>query len=404
MRPWRAILLRIMLTALAVAAGGGALAFLFANGDWAGRIMAMAIATAIASAVLIGAMTMMDRPKLLWAGAVLAGATLIEYLGALYLIGPARFLRQTYGLEQGGVEGTLIAVAFAVWPAMIGAMMIRSPRFRLAGVSVLTVSGISLLIWVFGSWDWFFYSSGYWWWNERVWSTGGVIMGMGLIGSLALLDFAPGTRRHWRWLGVLGSIITSAGWIWDIWMKTGGDPWPLILSTSVAIVVAFVMVTLAAQMPPAHRWLALATIAAGVASGVLLDIAVLMDEFGPQNLLETWEFLGRSSGAAGILAGCGLLATWIVARIFKPPRFEALPVSIKAITLYCPRCQKKQTLALGESQCSQCLLHLAVKVAEPQCDKCGYLLYGASGGRCPECGHAVAEPGEAVGSAVLSGA
>ncbi len=388
MRAWRALLLRIMLSALGVAAVVGAMAFLFAAGDWPGRITAMAFATAVAAGMLIGALALMDRPKLFWAGVVLGAATLIEYLGAMYLIGPADFLRQTYGLRDWAIEGTMLSVGGVFIPFMIGVQVIFQTRFRWTGLVTLSVSTIALLIWLAGAWGTALsFGSNRWWWDERMWTSGGIILGMGMVAALAMIDFLPDSRRHWRWLGILGATMTAAAVIWDTWKPTGGPEWPVITSTTVALVTAFVMVVLAAKLPVAQRWLAHATVAAGIACGSVLVASVLLHEFGPQSLSETREFMERASGAAGILAGCGLLAVWIVARVVKPPRYETEPVFIKEITLVCPRCQKKQTLPLGESQCGQCLLHLAVKVAEPHCEKCGYILYNVPGSACPECGH-----------------
>jgi hypothetical protein len=84
---------------------------------------------------------------------------------------------------------------------------------------------------------------------------------------------------------------------------------------------------------------------------------------------------------------CGSLALVAIALLNR--RFDAPPIqfsSLKELQLTCPRCSKAQTLPLGNSACSQCGLKFSIQAAEPQCMQCGYLLYGLSTGRCPECG------------------
>jgi hypothetical protein len=56
------------------------------------------------------------------------------------------------------------------------------------------------------------------------------------------------------------------------------------------------------------------------------------------------------------------------------------------ITLFCPRCRKKQSLELGGASCTSCGLRIEVRAEEPRCAKCDYLLYKLTSDVCPECG------------------
>ena len=98
------------------------------------------------------------------------------------------------------------------------------------------------------------------------------------------------------------------------------------------------------------------------------------------------EDLGvRTAAACSILTACGIMALGLLSRFNRKLDAQALPTEFRNITLFCPRCSKKQTLPLGASACGACGIKLEIKAEQPSCRECGYLLYGEAT-RCPECG------------------
>ena len=85
------------------------------------------------------------------------------------------------------------------------------------------------------------------------------------------------------------------------------------------------------------------------------------------------------------------MALGVLARLNRKVDTLDLPAELRNITLYCPLCNKKQTLPLGASACGACGIKLDIKAEQPACRECGYLLYGETADRCPECGTAVVQ-------------
>jgi hypothetical protein len=105
------------------------------------------------------------------------------------------------------------------------------------------------------------------------------------------------------------------------------------------------------------------TIGAGIATGGFVDWA---------RITAPWqeEMLGRLAGASAIIAGCGTLALLILARINQ----RIVPVAatladLRKITLTCPRCRAKQTIAIGSGKCEACGLVIQVQVQEPELEE-----------------------------------
>jgi hypothetical protein len=59
------------------------------------------------------------------------------------------------------------------------------------------------------------------------------------------------------------------------------------------------------------------------------------------------------------------------------------------LTATCPRCLTSQTLPNGDSACHVCQLKFTLKVEEPTCPACGYLLFKLTSPICPECGQSL---------------
>ena len=98
------------------------------------------------------------------------------------------------------------------------------------------------------------------------------------------------------------------------------------------------------------------------------------------------DVLGRIAAAAGIVAGCGTLALCVLARINRKVDYEQLSPELMEMVVICPRCGKKQSVSFGGAVCAVCKLRISIRIEEPRCPKCDYLLYGLTSDRCPECG------------------
>jgi uncharacterized membrane protein len=186
-------------------------------------------------------------------------------------------------------------------------------------------------------------------------------------------------------------VISSAvgGWmaVYAAVENLHGDPPPFFIwATVLAVFIAHLNLTLQASLPRAFGWLRWSTIVAVAATGVLVG-----SQINARHQTPTWDMVYRLTAAMGICAGCGTLAIAIIARMTRKTEHVMIaPADLHEIQLQCPGCQAKQTLPLGDSKCSECGLRFQIKVDEPRCETCGYLLYRLKSDRCPECGTPIA--------------
>jgi hypothetical protein len=93
------------------------------------------------------------------------------------------------------------------------------------------------------------------------------------------------------------------------------------------------------------------------------------------------------SAVLTILVGLGTIGLPIAQKLYglaqEPGELVSTPPEI---FIHCPRCDTPQTIRAGKSTCQQCQLRIEVKVEEPRCPTCGYLLFKLTSGQCPECG------------------
>ncbi len=115
---------------------------------------------------------------------------------------------------------------------------------------------------------------------------------------------------------------------------------------------------------------------------ILLDIILIYN-------LENNDIFARLIGAISIATACATSAVGVLARINRGVDAEPGAFEMVNVSMSCPRCQKKQTLPLGDSRCGGCDLRIHIRVEEPRCTECGYLLYKLTSESCPECGTAI---------------
>ena len=196
--------------------------------------------------------------------------------------------------------------------------------------------------------------------DDEWWGTGWSIAAFGGLCFASLTGMPRLVWADWRWLGVAASLL---GWIlvmMSIWGSTGPDEEPFIVITGLAVVVAHASLAALVPLRPNQLWLRIATVAAVIVAALFLDLEIYL---APSRGI---SILGRVAGAAGILASCGSLALVVLARLNRSRDYESPSgqLEITHITLFCPRCRKKQSIALGEAECSGCGIMIRVDIAQ----------------------------------------
>jgi len=235
----------------------------------------------------------------------------------------------------------------------------------------LAVSGLVLLFFMLAIW-----LPGQWWSHDEWWETGGAIGAFGLLAAMCLI----GRGHHWRWLGVAASVVGCAMALVGIWLKPDSPEEAFTIVTSIALVAAHANLVVRAPLKPGQHWLGWATIGAGIVTAAFVDALVCVQAHDIDSTL------GRLAGAAGVLTGCGSLALLVLARLNRAVDLEPGSIDMVEMTVICPRCRKKQTVPIGDGRCGACDLRINIRVEEPRCRQCGYLLYKLTSDACPECG------------------
>ncbi len=387
MSTWRQHILRAMLAALALTAITAVAAIAFSN-DVMWRITATTFAGALTTLLMLRLTSMVDEPRTRGAGLVGSIGVLAELVLFLVLIWEVhRWLPGRWdGTEILGTAGILV---IAIAAAMALVKMLPSAQTRVAGVTGLVITAASFLLAVVAVWiprgataRSAFYET-----VLQLWGTAGSLAGLGLLVVAALVGAGRGDRRHWRWAGVVSAVVAAWLAVGDIWAGAIRNDDLLALFIAVAFWVALANPLLRIELKGEHRWIRLVTLIAGAVSAWLWAMLV----WGFEE-----EMMARAAAACSILTACGAMALSILARLNRRHDAQDLPRELRSVTLYCPRCARKQIVPLGPSACNACGLRLEVKAEQPSCGQCGYLLYGSTGDRCPECGTPIIGPAAAA--------
>jgi MFS family permease len=363
----RKLILRTLLGSLALAAVAGVLAVLFAN-DVVLRVMATGFLTAGAALVMLPLSKWVDRKEKRPAGLFGLAAVVIEFILVLMLIWEVHDVLP----GQRDWEQLWMTVG-SVAAASVGGMLFLAAAgrrdARVAGVAGLAVTLAFFVVALIGSW-----APGQW--VGEWWATAWTIALFGALLAAALVGVGTGDRRHWRWFGVAASAVAAYLLMVETWTRKG-DWETFSLFVAASLYVAYANLILRVPLKPQQRWLLIGTLIAGAATAVLSELIV----FGLDDEITT-----RSTAAVAILASCGTMALAVLARLNRRVDYEPLPREMLNITLVCPNCRKKQSLKLGGAACRACGLRIEVRIEEPRCTECGYLLYMLTSDQCPECG------------------
>ncbi|MHC4218156.1 MAG: zinc ribbon domain-containing protein [Planctomycetota bacterium] len=373
----RKIILKVLLWSLALAALAGVLAVLVSS-DVIWRVVATGFLTAAAALIMMPLSIMVDRKKLQSAGLFGIVSVVVQFILVLALIWevhtvvPGRRGWESVMMTIGAVGVTSVA-------AMVSLIGLHRPDARIAGFVGLVLTAVVFVFAMLGSWVPPKY-------DEECWGTAWTFAAFGTAAAAALIGAGTGDRRYWRWLGVAASAGAVVLLLREIWANKGElETWSLFAAASVY--VAWANLIMRVPLKPGQGWLRLATLIAGAATAVLSELIIFDYDR---------ELVTRGDAAAAILTACGTLALAVLARLNRRVDFEPMPREMRNITLFCPRCRKKQSLELGGAECKSCGLRIEVRAEEPRCAQCGYLLYQLTSDNCPECGTPIRHDAQAA--------
>lgn len=380
MSNWRRHILRGVLASLAITAVAGVTAVLFSSGVvW--RLTGAGLVTAVACLLVLWLTSMADRspdrPGAL-VGVVAVGVEYVLFLMLLWDVHvalPGRW-DETELLATAGV------LPVATVSAMIFLKMFRKAGGRIAAYTGLAATGAALLSALIAIWV---PQGGRSQIATDFWLMAVAVGGLGLLGAGALHGLGA-DRRHWRWVGVAATLVAAVMATVGIWSHRNSGGEHLNLVVTIAFCVAAANILCRIELRPHQQWLRWSTLGTGaLAAGLWVAIA-----YGARA-----DEMIRLCAASAIPATFGGLALAVLERLNRRG-VESMPREMQTITVFCPRCRKKQTLQLGADTCKACQLQIEVKAQEPSCEKCGYLLYKLTSDRCPECGEPIATPAAAA--------
>ncbi len=401
MNDTRRLILKILLWSLGATAIAGIGAVLLESAI-VGRAAGSAFSTSAIALLMLALLARMTKPEF-QSGAILGIVALtVVWLLTLAIIWElGDFLDLDSGFRFFGTIWIIIGCAAL---GMVYLRLWNWPFAAVAGVVGLCVTAAVFVMLMLGTW-----SDGRWGYGDKwfvsAWAMllctlPAVISLLGLnvpVGTFAGSDATPtGSLRHWRWIGVVGGTASLLIALVGTWNEIHSDGTLFVTVTGCGAFPAFLHFVLLTPLKPSQRWLGIGTIASGALLLAMVELAVWTDAQGD-------DLFARLIGAAIIATTCGSLALLVLSRLNRKAEFVVVSASeYLRVTLLCPRCHRKQDLPLGGAACEGCGLKIEVKVEEPRCTQCGYLLFMLRGDRCPECGAAIERP--ANGEAASAGA
>lgn len=382
----RRVLLKTMLGALGLGAAAGVAAILMGGDDVVVRVMATAFVTAGAALLMIPASFLIDRRRTQGSGLLLMAAIVVEYVVWMlftWLVDTA----VPYGLDERlGFSGLWLLAG--ILPAAVSVRLTASPRARVAGWCGAAVCAAAFLCLMLGTW-----LPAPWPYSDEDWGMSAVaVFAFGALATACVVSPGEGLRYAWRWLGVPAAMAGLGMALVGIWLGPHTSAIPFAIVTGATVVLGHANLMLLVVLRPGQRWVRAFTIAAMIATALLFTVMVVLAE--RERFPAEAELVARLAGAAGILACSGSLAILVLARLNRRAEFAPAGGAPLEITVICPRCRRKTRVALGEGSCAACGLRIEVRIEEPRCTECGYLLYKLTSAACPECGAPV-RPGAA---------
>lgn len=208
---------------------------------------------------------------------------------------------------------------------------------------------------------------------------------IGVASILAMASAVAAETRRWHPVGPAGTIAVAVALllvlvlIWELRPRSADLTLERLSGTTTVIAVALSHVALLSLARLHQRFELVRLCTVGVIV-VLAGLVIRVIWWEPTD--DLWP---RLIGVFAILDACGTIAVPILHRVSRIHEREQYVTTPLEVTLTCPRCGVTQTRPTGQSQCA-CGLKIRIEVEEEHCPKCGYSLYKATSGVCPECG------------------
>jgi hypothetical protein len=364
-----------------------------------------AILTALASGLLLPLTLLTDRPKLRLTGYLAMAVVVMSWLCGEGLIGAeSPGFGTGYELERALACSFLFTMLAGI-PAVGVSLLLRFRWARFAVLAFLAAAGTG---WLFGQLAALFaillphsYFPGarfYYEWEEYPFQSGFVFYGVGVCIAELLVNFRCGDRRYFRFPGIAAAAIAIILFLLMIWIPPfrGADTDSTddfakygFVFLILALVLGHINLLLMARLRASQSLLQYAIIVITVLAG----LAALPFPFLNYEYRSLQEILLRTALGLGLVAASGSIALIVLSMLNRKSPALLAPGALTAtdITLVCPRCKTHQTLPFGDTICKSCELHISIKVVEPRCPACGYLLYRLTSQKCPECGAQIRE-------------
>ena len=314
---------------------------------------------------------------------------LLEYLAALGLIWEVvQALLSSVPNAEEKFTLSLIFVALAAAIIMAAIQVPRGSGHRVAGTFGAAATVIALICFLVAAW-WPSFSQG----GDKWWGTAGTVVLFGGLTTTCLFQFSRDTPRRWRYAGIIAAALASLMLLHHLWIGPRHDPVGNVAFYGLLIlscVVAHANGCLVLKLRPSHQWVRTGAIVFATSTAAMILMLVIGEEFRASRIGVERAIFGRLAAAGGIVTGCGTLALLVLARMNRKVDAVAQSDEVDSVDLFCPRCRKKQSAPLGDSACPSCGLRIFIRVEEPRCTSCDYLLRGLVSDRCPECGTLIA--------------
>ncbi len=334
----RGICLRTILWLLGAAALLGVLSVLTSSFEVVGRVAATTAVTAIAAGLLWPFLSRFDEDKHWRVGAFGVVSVIIAYL-----LGMPSIWEFGYRGEESAFSGLTVALMMPV--GLVAMHFSSAQQTRIAGFFSILLYAASTALFLLAIW-----SEVDWLWSERLFASGWVLLGFGLLAVVTAIHAGVGDRRHWRWIGFGAASMAAMMCLSEVWNWGSTDEDWIVAVTSIAVVVAHANLAMLAPLRSGQVWWKYATIVAAVVTAASFDADLLLD-LGPSRGIST---LGRIALASGILASTGTLALLILTRLNRSGTFDSTAGPPTCIELRCPRCGKSRTSPFGVSVCDHC--------------------------------------------------